>query len=64
MKKICIMVMLLLILCTTCIASQSPSKMKIGDTDGQWTYIGIYKSPESVSGDYAEAARVRFSCPG
>ena len=49
MKKICIMVMLLLILCTTCIASQSPSKMKIGDTDGQWTYIGIYKSPEIKS---------------
>ena len=41
--------MLLLILCSTCIASHSPSKMKIGDTDGQWTYIGRYKSPEIKS---------------
>lgn len=49
MKKICTIVMLLLLLCTTCVASQSPSKMKIGDTDGQWTYIGIYKSPEIES---------------
>ena len=49
MKKICMIVMFLLILCSTCMASYSPSKIKIGDTDGQWTYIGRYEVPETDS---------------
>ena len=44
MKKICMMVMFLFLLCATCTASFSPPKMKIGDVDGQWTYIGRYRA--------------------
>lgn len=50
MKKLFMMVMLLLLFCSTCIASYSPSKMKIGDVDGQWTYIGRYSAPKNFSG--------------
>ena len=42
MKKISLMAMFLLLVCSICTASFSPSKMKIGDVDGQWTYIGRY----------------------
>ena len=46
MKKICVMAMFLLLICSICTASFSPSKMKIGDVDGEWTYIGRYRTDD------------------
>lgn len=43
------MVMFMLLICSICAASVSPSKMKIGDVEGQWTYIGRYGVPSRVT---------------